>query len=129
MGLYTGKILFSGRDNNEMLKMQFEVSGVFPKKLIRVAEFREKYFNDELIFEYNKIDKFSKAELKIPMKFTKPPKSLHRKLLQYSMKLNSDGKRKVAQLANLLTKMFAIDPKLRFDVDQCLKHPFVRDTL
>ncbi len=33
--MYTGKILFPGRSNNEMLRMHMELKGAFPKKLLR----------------------------------------------------------------------------------------------
>jgi serine/threonine protein kinase len=33
--LYTGKILFPGRTNNEMLKLMMDVKGPFPKKMLK----------------------------------------------------------------------------------------------
>lgn len=33
--LYTGKILFPGRSNNEMLKLMMDVKGPFPKKMLK----------------------------------------------------------------------------------------------
>jgi serine/threonine protein kinase len=33
--LYTGKILFPGNSNNEMLKLMMELKGPFPKKMLK----------------------------------------------------------------------------------------------
>jgi serine/threonine protein kinase len=33
--LFTGKILFPGRTNNEMLKLMMDVKGPFPKKMLK----------------------------------------------------------------------------------------------
>ena len=45
--LYTGKILFHGSSNNQMIKMYMEVKGPFPKKLIRRAQFAVDHFGDD----------------------------------------------------------------------------------
>lgn len=34
--LFTGRILFPGKTNNEMLKLMMDVKGPFPKKMIKV---------------------------------------------------------------------------------------------
>ena len=33
--LYTGKMLFPGRNNNDMLRLHIELKGPFPKKLLK----------------------------------------------------------------------------------------------
>ena len=35
--LFTGRILFPGRTNNEMLKLMMDVKGPFPKKMVKVG--------------------------------------------------------------------------------------------
>lgn len=35
--LATGRILFPGRSNNEMLKVMMDAKGPFPKKMIKVG--------------------------------------------------------------------------------------------
>jgi serine/threonine-protein kinase PRP4 len=37
--LYTGRILFPGATNNEMLKMMMEVKGKFPNRMLQKGEF------------------------------------------------------------------------------------------
>ncbi len=43
--LYTGKILFPGRSNNEMLKLMMDVQGPFPKKMLRKGAFADRHFD------------------------------------------------------------------------------------
>lgn len=55
--LYTGKIMFSGRSNNHMLKLLMDLKGKFPNKLIRRAQFRDKHFDSNCNFLYHEVDK------------------------------------------------------------------------
>ena len=45
--LFTGKILFNGRTNNEMLKRMMDVKGPFPKKMLRKGAFTAKHFDSD----------------------------------------------------------------------------------
>jgi serine/threonine-protein kinase PRP4 len=45
--LFTGKILFPGRTNNEMLKVMMDVKGAFPKKMLKKGEFSGKHFEND----------------------------------------------------------------------------------
>ena len=44
--LYTGKILFPGRSNNQMLLLMMELKGRFNSKMIKKAKFGDLYFDD-----------------------------------------------------------------------------------
>jgi len=37
--LYTGKVLFPGSTNNDMLRLHMELKGLFPKKMLRKVTF------------------------------------------------------------------------------------------
>ena len=41
--LFTGKILFPGKTNNEMLKLIMDVKGPFPKKMLKKGAFTDRY--------------------------------------------------------------------------------------
>ena len=45
--LLTGRILFPGRSNNEMLKLMMDVKGAFPKKMLKKGEFSLQHFEDD----------------------------------------------------------------------------------
>lgn len=55
--LYTGKIMFSGKTNNEMLKLMMDVKGRMPNRFIRKAMFRDKHFDESFNFMYVELDK------------------------------------------------------------------------
>lgn len=57
--LYTGKILFTGRTNNQMLKSIMETRGKFSHKILRKAEFAHLHFDDLLNFRSVEKDKLS----------------------------------------------------------------------
>ena len=45
--LFTGRILFPGRTNNEMLKLMMDAKGPFPKKMLKKGEFTPQHFEDD----------------------------------------------------------------------------------
>lgn len=57
--LYTGRIMFAGKTNNEMLKMFMELKGRFPNKLIKKSPemLRNKHFDADMNFMYYEVDK------------------------------------------------------------------------
>lgn len=57
--LYTGKILFTGRTNNQMLRSIMECRGKFNHKLLRKAQFSSLHFDDLLNFRSVEKDKIS----------------------------------------------------------------------
>jgi serine/threonine-protein kinase PRP4 len=48
--LYTGKILFPGRSNNQMLLLQMELKGKFSHRMIKKAAFGEMHFDEAYNF-------------------------------------------------------------------------------
>ncbi|KAL5292360.1 PRPF4B family protein [Megaselia abdita] len=57
--LYTGKILFSGKSNNQMLKFFMDVKGKVPNKVIRKGQFKDQHFDSSCNFLYHEIDKIT----------------------------------------------------------------------
>lgn len=56
--VYTGKIMFPGKSNNQMLKFMMDLKGKFPNKIIRKAQFKEQHFDQHNCnFLYHEIDK------------------------------------------------------------------------
>ena len=55
--LYTGRIMFPGKSNNEMLKLIMDLKGKLPNRLIRKATFRELHFDTNFNFRYHEVDK------------------------------------------------------------------------
>lgn len=57
--LYTGKILFPGRSNNQMLLLMMELKGRFNSKMIKKAKFGDVYFDEMGGFESVEMDRIT----------------------------------------------------------------------
>jgi serine/threonine-protein kinase PRP4 len=50
--LYTGRILFPGKTNNDMLKCMMEYKGKFPHKMLRRGKETHMYFDESNHFSF-----------------------------------------------------------------------------
>lgn len=55
--LYTGRVMFPGKSNNEMLKLMMDLRGKIPNRIIRKGLLKDKHFNGDGNFMYQEIDK------------------------------------------------------------------------
>ena len=55
--LYTGRILFAGQSNNDMLKHMMDLKGKMPNKMIRKGMFKDQHFDSAYNFMYHEVDK------------------------------------------------------------------------
>ena len=55
--LYTGKILFPGKSNNEMLKLMMEVKGKMPHRVAKRGILKDQHFDGSFNFLYTEVDK------------------------------------------------------------------------
>jgi len=124
--LFTGKFMFPGNDNNEMLKLQQEMKGALPKKEIRKGRFSGEHFDANLVFELQKHDPIDNKVVKQKIQFGGPTKDLAA-ILQNACRKSEDRK-KVLQLADLIHKCCTLDPQQRIKVDDALHHPFVKES-
>lgn len=51
--LYTGKIMFPGKSNNQMLKYMMDLRGKPPNKIIRRGFFKDQHFDQNFNFLYH----------------------------------------------------------------------------
>jgi len=120
----TGKILFPGKSNNEMLYIMQEICGPFPKKLIKKGAFTKQHFDDSGAFKRVVRDRITQREFLKLYNFTKPTHEIKDDLLKVNFELPADEKRMILQLHDLLEKMLILDPDRRISVEDALKHPF-----
>jgi serine/threonine-protein kinase PRP4 len=126
--LYTGRILFSGKSNNQMLKYFMDVKGKFPNKVIRKGAFRDQHFDNNCNFLYHEIDKVTEREKVVVMSVVKVTRDLQAELVA-GQALPSDQLRKVTQLKDMLEKALTIDPAKRISLNNALTHPFIQDKI
>ena len=136
--LYTGSVAFPGGDNNAMLKLICDVKGHIPKKLLRRVHpvFRDRHFIED---PANKADwvlavtAADPATGQVVRTVVRPSqqgcRDIGAQLRAASAKDLGDGDmRRVALLADLLDKMWALDPHHRITISDAMVHPFIKES-
>ncbi|CAK7563671.1 MAG: U4/U6 small nuclear ribonucleoprotein prp4 [Sporothrix epigloea] len=122
--LYTGKILFTGESNNQMLRAIMEIRGKMSAKLYRRGELWRMHFDDNGGFLSQEHDKFQgKTTIKtIPV--IKPTRDLRTRLMAASVGMNDAESRDLSQFHDLLDRCLNLNPDKRILPSDALKHPF-----
>ncbi|KAK0473941.1 kinase-like domain-containing protein [Armillaria novae-zelandiae] len=125
--LYTGKILFPGRSNNQMLLLMMELKGRFNGKLIKKAKFGDVYFDDMGGFESIERDRVLGTDVVRKVHISKPTRDLRARLMPpASVKMKDDESKLLLSFIDLLDKCLALDPSRRITPREALAHPFIR---
>ena len=122
--LYTGKIMFPGKSNNEMLKYFMELKGKIPNKLIRKGQFRAQHFDDSCNFLSHETDKVTQKDKVTVMPNVNKSRSLSHEL-RAGERLSPENNVRVTHLVNFLDKIMMIDPQKRPSISECLGEPFI----
>ncbi|CAG8506853.1 7942_t:CDS:10, partial [Ambispora leptoticha] len=123
--LYTGKILFPGRSNNQMLKLMMELKGKFPNKMLRKGQFVDQHFDHELNFLANETDRISNKEVVKTFVINKPTRDLKTRLLSKTSHMMDEDFRLLTAFVELLEKCLNLNPEKRLTVREALLHPFI----
>uniref|UniRef100_A0A0D9VY26 non-specific serine/threonine protein kinase n=1 Tax=Leersia perrieri TaxID=77586 RepID=A0A0D9VY26_9ORYZ len=118
--LYTGKVLFDGSTNNDMLRLHMELKGPFPKKMLRKGAFTMEHFDQNLNFLARKKDPITKKVVNRLLVNIKP-----RGVGSAISICPGDDPKMVSSFKDLLEKIFVLDPKKRITVSEALSHPFI----
>ncbi|XP_051175544.1 serine/threonine-protein kinase PRP4 homolog [Leptopilina boulardi] len=125
--LYTGKIMFSGKTNNQMLKFFMDLKGKMPNKVIRKGSFKDQHFDTNCNFLYHEVDKVTEREKIVIMSTLPASRDLNTELGGNS--LPSEQSRKVSQLKDLLERTLMLDAGKRITVNHALAHPFIQEKI
>ncbi|ETN46709.1 uncharacterized protein HMPREF1541_00896 [Cyphellophora europaea CBS 101466] len=127
--LYTGKILFTGRNNNNMLRTIMDCRGKFPHKLLRRGALTYDYFDDLLNFRSQESDKVTGRVLTklIDIK-AKPVRDLRSRLIPKGKKMDDQERKELELFLDLLDKCLDLRPEKRITPADALKHPFILRT-
>ncbi|XP_054274882.1 serine/threonine-protein kinase PRP4 homolog [Macrosteles quadrilineatus] len=126
--LYTGKIMFSGKSNNQMLKYFMDFKGKFPNKLIRKGAFKDQHFDHNCNFLSHEVDKVTEREKVVTMSTINITRDLQSELVG-NQHLPDDQARKVNQLKDLLEKILMLDSSKRIPINQALLHSFIQEKI
>ncbi|OAF68672.1 Serine/threonine-protein kinase prp4 [Intoshia linei] len=126
--MYTGKILFPGKSNNEMLKLMIDLNGFFHKRILRRCHFWDQHFDEDYNFGYVVIDKVTnKEKFNIISNSQQPIRKFSDELID-KQKLIPAELIKVRQFINLLTQMLNYDPLRRITPTKALSSDFILQT-
>lgn len=126
--LYTGRIMFSGKSNNQMLKFFMDVKGKVPNKVVRKGAFRDQHFDVNCNFLYHEIDKVTEREKIVVLSVVNPSRDIQSELVA-GQALPPEQLKKVTQLKDLLERALAMDPAKRVTLNTALTHPFIQDKI
>ncbi|KAI0016475.1 protein kinase-like protein [Xylariomycetidae sp. FL0641] len=122
--LYTGKILFTGDSNNQMLKAMMEVRGKFSPKLCKRGKLSHMHFDELGNFVSVEQDKTLGKTTIRTLNFAKPTRDLRTRLLAASGGMSSPS-----HFVDLLERCLALNPDKRITPSEALKHPFFTTNL
>ncbi|PWN21249.1 kinase-like protein [Microstroma glucosiphilum] len=126
--LYTGKILFPGRSNNQMLLLMQELKGRLTTRQIKKGKFSSQHFDESNAFLSREMDKNTGSEtVRKVVLSTSPNNDLRSRLLSSSVVrgLTEDELRLTQHFVDLLGKTLELDPARRITPNEALKHPFL----
>ncbi|KAG8427437.1 U4/U6 small nuclear ribonucleoprotein prp4 [Metarhizium acridum] len=122
--LYTGKILFTGDSNNQMLKAIMEIRGRFTPKLFRRGQLAAAHFDEQGQFVSVERDKVLGKTAVRTLAVVKPTRDLRTRLNAASTGMNDAEARHLNHFIDLLEQCLALNPDKRLTPSEALKHPF-----
>ncbi|XP_022096106.1 serine/threonine-protein kinase PRP4 homolog [Acanthaster planci] len=122
--LYTDKILFPGKSNNQMLKLMMDLKGRMPNKMIKKGMLKDGHFDGSFNFKYIEVDKVTEREKVTTYSAINPGRDLMGDLVGVGR-----PDRKLTQLKDLLEKCLTLDPSKRIQIKEALHHPFIQEKI
>ncbi|PMD63491.1 kinase-like protein [Hyaloscypha bicolor E] len=127
--LYTGKILFTGRTNNQMLRSIMDCRGKFTTKMLKRAQFAHIHFDEMANFRSVEQDKLTGKDTIKTLAFSKPSRDLRTRLMSASKGLSDVEIKELELFRDLLDRCLALNPEKRITPAEALRHPFIMKTL
>lgn len=133
--LFTGKILFQGKNNNDMMRLYMEVKGKLPNKLIKSGNCWKQHFDENMDFRYTDTNKATRKKIVRTLTDLSAKRSIADMVLarvgpeKQKSEINEDQLyvKKAKQFADLMDKMTAMDPERRITAHDGLSHIFVAE--
>ncbi|KAK4100917.1 kinase-like protein [Parathielavia hyrcaniae] len=122
--LYTGKILFTGENNNQMLKNIMEIRGKLSAKLYRRGELAHNHFDELGNFISVERDRITGKTTVRTLATVKPTRDLRTRLLAASAGMSDAESRELNHFVDLLERCLTLNPDKRLAPAEALRHPF-----
>jgi len=123
--MYTGKILFTGRTNNQMLRSIMDCRGKFTTKMLKRSQFAHIHFDEMANFRSVEQDKLTGKDTIKTLAFAKPSRDLRTRLVSASKGLTDVETKELNLFVDLLDRCLALNPEKRMTPTEALKHPFI----
>ena len=125
--LYTGRILFTGRTNNDMLRLILQARGPLPKRLRGAGAFYSEHFDAEGTFRQREADPANPSRVLVKsIPINSVIRDLKAELREASPEgMSSEEKVSLSHLADFIDRCLAVDPQKRLTPAEALLHPFV----
>ncbi|KAF7725941.1 hypothetical protein EC973_009178 [Apophysomyces ossiformis] len=124
--LFTGKILFPGRSNNQMLKHMMELKGRFPNKLLRKAQFASQHFDEDYNFLATEVDRLTNKDVVKKMTIVKPTRDIKSRIMAASSAgVTEEEGRLLLAFIDFLDRCLVLTPDKRMTPKEALNHPFI----
>lgn len=126
--LYTGRILFTGADNNQMLRAIMECRGKFTMRMLKRSELAFNHFDEHANFLSREKDKTTGQTRVKQMTFSSkalPGKDLKTRLSANAKTLAPADLKQLALFTDLLDKCLQVDPEKRISPNDALRHGFI----
>lgn len=122
--LFTGKILFTGDSNNQMLKNIMEIRGKLSGKLYRRGQLSHMHFDELGNFISIERDKILGKTSVRTLPMVKPTRDLRTRLLAASSGMNDAETKELNHFIDLLERCLSLNPDKRITPSEAIKHPF-----
>ncbi|KUI68676.1 Serine/threonine-protein kinase prp4 [Cytospora mali] len=127
--LYTGKILFTGDSNNQMLRAIIEIRGKLSPKLYRRGQLWQMHFDDMGNFISQERDKILGNTTVRILPVVKPTRDLRTRLMVASSGMDEAEAKHLNHFHDLLDRCLAVNPEKRITPAEALKHPFFQEKI
>ncbi|KAJ1992298.1 U4/U6 small nuclear ribonucleoprotein prp4 [Dimargaris cristalligena] len=129
--LFTGQMLFPGRNNNDMLKCMMELKGRFPSRILKRAQLAAQHFDmtaaSHPTFLQQETERLTRLEIIRPVVVPAKPLNDLRSRLDQGVGGNPSPKLFNA-FHDFLEKCLALNPEKRMTPEEALVHPFLVDS-
>lgn len=122
--LYTGKILFTGESNNQMLKNIQEIRGKLNYKYYRRGELWYQHFDEKGNFRSIERDKITDVMREKIISAFPQSNQIRDRLVKASSGLSEAQNREMNHFIDLLERCLALNPEKRLQPAEALRHPF-----
>lgn len=126
--LYTGRILFAGADNNQMLRAIQECRGKFPIRMLKQSSLADKHFDVQGTFLSQEREKGSGRVVVRPVVFPAKiaqGKDLRSRLSGNVKGLSGEEMKEHAEFVELMERCLQLDPAKRISPGEALRCGFI----